>query len=286
MASTPPEPITAQKRAQIIRQQQQRLLLLRHASGCRHENGKCPVTPHCARMKWLWRHINDAKCKDPQCQVAHCVSSRYVLSHYRRCKDPRCAVCGPVRQVIQRNHEKAKQLAIEKARQLAMPCDVTATTPPPPPPASKPVDDQRARRISIAAAVAEAAAKDVPPSERVSDNERACSALKVLMRAILLDDDDEDQRNLTEYVGYFNGRIPPVEFVKRVKCWPRLRKYWPRLRRRFCSGCGKGTLDLAAPRLLVCGGCGQGHGVGRYCSVACQRKHWPKHQKYCPRLDF
>ena len=110
-------------------------------------------------MKRLWRHIAD--CKDEQCQVPHCKSSRYVLSHYHRCKDLRCEVCGPVREAIQRNHEKAKKLAIEKAKQLGVPCDVPATTPPVPPlpsPASKPVDDQRARRISIAAAVAEAAA--------------------------------------------------------------------------------------------------------------------------------
>ena len=46
-------------------------------------------------MKRLWRHIAD--CKDPQCQVAHCVSSRYVLSHYHNCKDPRRKICGPVR---------------------------------------------------------------------------------------------------------------------------------------------------------------------------------------------
>jgi len=98
------------QRQQVLRQQQQRLLLLRHASKCPHENGACPVTPHCAGMKRLWKHI--AECKDQQCQMAHCVSSRYVLSHYHRCKDPRCAVCGPVREAIQRNHEKAKQLAM------------------------------------------------------------------------------------------------------------------------------------------------------------------------------
>merc|ERR1711988_461666 len=72
--------------------------------------GGCPVTQHCAGMKRLWKHI--AECKDQQCQMAHCVSSRYMLSHYHRCKDPRCAVCGPVREAIQRNHEKAKQLAM------------------------------------------------------------------------------------------------------------------------------------------------------------------------------
>ena len=58
-------------------------------------------------MKRLWKHI--AECKDQQCQMAHCVSSRYALSHYHRCKDPRCAVCGPVREAIQRNHEKANE---------------------------------------------------------------------------------------------------------------------------------------------------------------------------------
>ena len=103
-------PYHADQRQQVLRQQQQRLLLLRHASKCPHENGKCPVTPHCAGMKRLWKHI--AECKDQQCQMAHCVSSRYVLSHYHRCKDQRCAVCGPVRDAIQRNHEKAKQLAM------------------------------------------------------------------------------------------------------------------------------------------------------------------------------
>jgi len=97
---------TPEERKQVLRQQQQRLLLLRHASKCRHEDGKCPVTPHCAGMKKLWKHI--AECKDQKCQVPHCVSSRYVLSHYHRCKDP-CAVCGPVRAAIQQNTEKAKQ---------------------------------------------------------------------------------------------------------------------------------------------------------------------------------
>ena len=101
---------TASLVSSVLRQQQQRLLLMRHASRCQHENGKCPGTAHCPRMKRLWKHI--AECKDQQCQMAHCVSSRYVLSHYHRCKDQRCAVCGPVRDAIQRNHEKAKQLAM------------------------------------------------------------------------------------------------------------------------------------------------------------------------------
>jgi hypothetical protein len=267
--STPDEPSTAH-RQQVLRQQQQRLLLLLHASKCPHKNGKCPVTPHCAKMKRLWDHIKN--CKDQQCRMAHCVSSRYVLSHYHRCKDQRCKVCGPVQDAIRRNGEKIKR------------SQATATSPPPP--ASKPVEDQilQARRISIAAAVAEAAAKDIPPGENPNSNQRFTNAFQALMSLIAINDDD--QIDLLEYAMTLVLSVGPVEYVKKMKRWPRLRKYWPRLRRRFCSYCGKGTLDLSAPRLMVCGGCGQGRGVGRYCSEACQRAHWPEHQKHCPRLDL
>jgi E1A/CREB-binding protein len=55
-------------------------------------------------MKTLWEHI--AHCKNQQCNVQHCMSSRYVLSHYRRCKDARCPACGPVRETIRKSQEK------------------------------------------------------------------------------------------------------------------------------------------------------------------------------------
>jgi len=95
-------------RAQVLRHQQQRLLLLRHAAKCPHEDGKCTVTPHCGGMKRLWKHI--VTCRNQQCQVPHCVSSRFVHSHYHRCKDVNCPVCGPVRHAIHRNNEKQKLL--------------------------------------------------------------------------------------------------------------------------------------------------------------------------------
>lgn len=101
-------------RQQVLRHQQQRLLLLRHAAKCQHEDGRCPVTPHCAGMKRLWKHI--AECKNQKCLVPHCVSSRYVLSHYHRCKDVRCPVCGPVREAIHRSHEKQKHMQALKQR--------------------------------------------------------------------------------------------------------------------------------------------------------------------------
>ena len=60
----------------MLRQQQQRLLLLRHASKCKYgtvENPSvCPATKHCKDMKQLWQHIT--RCKDQACQRAHCVS--------------------------------------------------------------------------------------------------------------------------------------------------------------------------------------------------------------------
>ena len=128
---------------QKVRHKQQRLLLLRHASKCQYEAGQCPVTPHCASMKKLWKHI--AHCRNQQCTVQHCMSSRYVLSHYRRCKDQRCPACGPVRQTIRQSNEKEKMQppgsskALDPEQQLLV--SVTADMPPP-----EPYEPQRKRR--------------------------------------------------------------------------------------------------------------------------------------------
>ena len=97
--------------------------------------------------------------------------------------------------------------------------------------------------------------------------------------------DDADGENFDEYMGLIledkstarDGRA----LSHAMKRWPRIRKYWPRVRRRICSACGKHTLDLSQPRYLVCGGCGKGRGVGRYCSEACQAEHWPVHSMHC-----
>lgn len=94
----------------VLRQQQQRLLLLRHASKCKFGTDAnpaiCTATKHCAQMKKLWAHIT--KCKNTSCQTPHCVSSRYVLSHYNRCKEQKCAVCKPVRDAILKHKNDVK----------------------------------------------------------------------------------------------------------------------------------------------------------------------------------
>ena len=138
----------------------------------------------------------------------------------------------------------------------------------------------RAEEISVAVAKAKAAAKAALPNEESSANRRFLTALFALRDAIVIDDDD--QANFDDYMNSTGRDDMSAEHrVKIVARWPRLRKYWPRLRRRICSACGKGTLDLSEPRLLVCGGCGEGRAVGRYCSEDCQRAHWPEHQKEC-----
>merc|ERR1712183_838561 len=81
-----------------IRHNQQHLLLLRHASKCKAPEGTCKTTPYCDEMKKLWKHI--FHCTRKECPAPHCMSSRAILSHYRRCKDLKCAACGPVRMII------------------------------------------------------------------------------------------------------------------------------------------------------------------------------------------
>ena len=90
-----------------IRHKQQRLLLLHHSAKCPHEDGRCTVTPHCADMKRLWRHMEG--CKDNNCRVSHCFSSRAILSHYRKCKDPSCPACGPVRETVRKSQSRSQQ---------------------------------------------------------------------------------------------------------------------------------------------------------------------------------
>lgn len=88
-----------------IRHKQQRLLLLHHSAKCPHDGGRCTVTPHCADMKRLWKHMEG--CKDNACRVSHCFSSRAILSHYRKCKDTKCPACGPVRDTVRKSQNRS-----------------------------------------------------------------------------------------------------------------------------------------------------------------------------------
>lgn len=61
--------------------------------------------------------------------MPHCVSSRYVLSHYSKCKDHVCPVCGPVREAIRRNFERSKEVVKLSSTNTVRPNDVNNTMP-------------------------------------------------------------------------------------------------------------------------------------------------------------
>lgn len=84
--------------ASRIKNKQQRLLLLHHASQCPHGDGNCPRFKQCVDYKRLWHHISH--CAEGRCGVSHCLSSRAILSHYRSCKNTGCEICRPIRQKI------------------------------------------------------------------------------------------------------------------------------------------------------------------------------------------
>jgi len=96
-------PVLREKVAQNLRNQQQYLLLLHHASECPAVASECE-NPHCAQMEDSWKHMT--RCDDIHCTVAGCYYGRRVLYHYHRCKKKiRCQLCGPVlrEKVAQRN---------------------------------------------------------------------------------------------------------------------------------------------------------------------------------------
>ncbi|GMF36678.1 unnamed protein product [Phytophthora fragariaefolia] len=88
-------PMNENEQQLVLRRQQERLCMLRHASTCTAQ--QC-VLPYCAGMKVLWKHI--CECHQRQCRTDHCISSRYVLSHFKQCNKMICEVCGPVRKAI------------------------------------------------------------------------------------------------------------------------------------------------------------------------------------------
>lgn len=102
IVSETPDVNTPEHREQVVWQQQERLLLLRHASKCTAPNDRCTATPLCAKMKILWNHISVCTAAS-ECKTKYCISSRYVLSHWHHCQDSKCDVCAPVNEVIRKS---------------------------------------------------------------------------------------------------------------------------------------------------------------------------------------
>lgn len=86
-----------ERKEREMKNKQERLLQLFHASECTYKEGECIHNPFCADIQKLWTHC--LQCKDSACKsVPHCVTSRLMLFHYRNCKG--CEMCTPVRQTI------------------------------------------------------------------------------------------------------------------------------------------------------------------------------------------
>ena len=143
--------------------------------------------------------------------------------------------------------------------------------------------ERRAAAISAAeaecwAALESAASDGITTAETAETTPRLFQANLALVDAISLDDDD--RRTMAEYFSRTVLRRgvdrTAAKSIRATMRWPRIRKYYPRLRRRICWGCGK-EYDLSEPRLWVCAGCGE----ARYCNAACQREHWPAHERPC-----
>lgn len=93
--------------SQDVLLQRHRLFQLRHALTCRYQESNCspnklsppkpcPISSHCFKLKKLWTHL--LVCKNDDCSIPLCVSSRFVLNHYANCQSVEtCQICKPVR---------------------------------------------------------------------------------------------------------------------------------------------------------------------------------------------
>ncbi|POM69591.1 Histone acetyltransferase [Phytophthora palmivora] len=101
---------------EVLQRQQQRLLLLRHAMWCKSPEGLCTTTPSCGEMKRLWAHMGACR-QTNACSYGHCISSKYVLSHFQQCINAKCLVCQVVRYPVEVK-EKNGALMLDADRAL------------------------------------------------------------------------------------------------------------------------------------------------------------------------
>lgn len=98
-----------QSRDEVIQDFQQRLVLLNHASICLYSNNpavsqKCRYYRNCSEMQQLLKHTE--KCDKERCEVHHCLSTRYLISHKNMCTEDCCMICKPLKDSIQRKQKR------------------------------------------------------------------------------------------------------------------------------------------------------------------------------------
>jgi len=78
------------------------ILLIRHASECRRQPGKCNIK-RCNEAKKVSNHIKNCR-QESSCQYPRCAITKSLVSHYMQCsrsksRSKQCPICGPVKSV-------------------------------------------------------------------------------------------------------------------------------------------------------------------------------------------
>ncbi|KAG6966894.1 hypothetical protein JG688_00006545 [Phytophthora aleatoria] len=105
---------------EVLQRQQQRLLLLRHAMWCKSPEGTCTTTPSCGEMKRLWAHMGACR-QTNACSYNHCISSKYVLSHFQQCVNAKCLVCQVVRYPVEVKEKSNRSVPMPTAQSNTQP---------------------------------------------------------------------------------------------------------------------------------------------------------------------
>jgi hypothetical protein len=79
----------------MLVRKRQRLVELGHAYLCPSGPNECTISPHCGKLKILLEHLYG--CKNDECATRYCLTSRFILTHYRNCRDQSCEDCSAVR---------------------------------------------------------------------------------------------------------------------------------------------------------------------------------------------
>ncbi|KAK6167488.1 hypothetical protein SNE40_021504 [Patella caerulea] len=89
---------------------QQQLVLLLHADKCQLRDNQntqhiCSL-PYCHTMKNVLQHMTVCTA-GRSCLVAHCVSSRQIITHWKNCTRTECPVCMPLKRPISARHRSS-----------------------------------------------------------------------------------------------------------------------------------------------------------------------------------
>ena len=111
-------PSTHRESSTLLREQQRRILLLKHIWSCTKSTCVCEIRD-CGAMKEKWQHITN--CQLSTCPIQHCLSTRTILKHFTRCLSDTCTLCGPVKRAIKRSSLNNNTMGVTSATDMNCP---------------------------------------------------------------------------------------------------------------------------------------------------------------------